>query len=84
VAPAVMGLCVAALGARLSGRHSNRKRKPLGRTLAYGLLGGAIGFGAGVTWKAQGLAASIARRSFENTRPVRDQRWLERNPINYA
>lgn len=84
VTPAVLGACLGVLGACLGRTRSGGKRKPAGRTLAYGLLGGAIGLGAGLTWRTQGLAANIARRGLENTRPVRDARWLQRNPINYA
>jgi hypothetical protein len=84
VGPAVAGACLGALGAGLGRRHPGGNCKSAGRTLAFGLLGGVIGFGAGLAWRTQGLAANIARRSLENTRPVRDERWLERNPINYA
>jgi hypothetical protein len=81
LAPALVGAYFGALGARLSRR---RKHKSSRRTLALGLLGGAIGFGAGWAWRTQGLTASIARRSLENTRPARDERWLQRHPIDYA
>jgi hypothetical protein len=37
-----------------------------------------------LAWETQGLAANIARRSFQNIRPVRDARWFERHPIDYA
>src|ERR1700689_2713396 len=53
VTPAVVGVCLAALGARLSGRPSDGRHNPARRTLAYGLLGGAIGFGAGLVWRTQ-------------------------------
>jgi hypothetical protein len=82
--PAVVGMYLGALSAGLGARRSADKRNPAGRTLASSLLGAAIGFGAGLAWRTQGLAANMARRSFENTRPVRDERWLKRHPINYA
>ena len=82
--PAVVGMYLGALSAGLGARRSTDKRNPAGRTLACSLLGAAIGFGAGLAWRTQGLAANMARRSLENTRPVRDERWLKRHPINYA
>jgi hypothetical protein len=84
VTPALVGAYLGALGAVFSGKNSNGKRPSATRTLTYCVLGGAIGFGAGLAWKTQGLTANIARRSLENTRPVRDERWFERHPINYA
>jgi hypothetical protein len=83
LAPAVVGISFGALGACLSGKYSGRRKSVTG-ILAYGLLGGAIGFGAGLSRETQGLAARMALRTVENTRSVRDERWLKRNPINYA
>ena len=65
VTPALVGACLGALGAVFSGKHSNGKRSSATRTLTYCVLGGAIGFGVGLAWKTQGLAANIARRSLE-------------------
>jgi len=52
--------------------------------MAFGLLGGAIGFGAGVVWQDRCLAASVARGALRNIGRVRDQHWLDRHPIDYA
>jgi hypothetical protein len=84
LAPAAIGVCLGTLGSCLSRSASSSNRKRAGRTVAYGLVGGVIGFGAGLIWRTRGLAANVARRGFENTRPVRDERWLERHPINYG
>lgn len=84
VTPALVGACLGALGALFGERRPRGERPSADRTAAYCVLGGAIGFGAGLAWKTQGLAANIARRGLQNTRPVRDERWLERHPINYA
>ncbi len=81
--PAAVGVGIGTLASRLAGRDSI-SRKSSGRTLAFGLIGGALGFAAGLIWNTQGLAAHVARRSIENTRVVRDERWIERHPINYA
>jgi hypothetical protein len=83
LAPAAVGVCLGTLGGRLT-RGEARSGKSAGRILAFSFIGGVIGFAAGLICNTQGLAANVARRGFENTRPVRDERWLERHPINYA
>jgi hypothetical protein len=50
----------------------------------FGLLGGAIGFGAGIAWENRRLAASAASGALRNIGRVRDEHWLERHPIDYA
>jgi hypothetical protein len=50
----------------------------------YGLLGGVIGFGAGVAWESRRLTASAACGALRNISKVRDEHWLERHPIDYA
>jgi hypothetical protein len=52
--------------------------------LAYGLLGGAIGFGAAVVWESRCLTASIAGGALKNIGRVRDEHWLSNHPIDYA
>jgi len=52
--------------------------------LAFGLLGSAIGFGAGIAWQDRRLAASVARGALRNIGRVRDEHWLEGHPIDYA
>jgi hypothetical protein len=52
--------------------------------LAFGLLGGAVGFGAGIVWENRNLVASAARGALRNIDKVRDEHWLEKNPIDYA
>jgi hypothetical protein len=84
LASAAVGVCLGTLGSRFARSDSRGNRKPAGRTVAFSLIGGVIGFAAGLIWNTQGLAANAARRGFEHTRPVRDERWLERHPINYA
>ena len=81
VAPAMVGACLGVLGGFWNPRN---KRQRVARVLSQGLLGGAVGFSAGLAWNTEPLAANVARRSLENTREVRDERWLQRHPINYA
>jgi hypothetical protein len=76
---AALGACIGILGACI-----NRERRSVSRTVALGLVGGAIGFGAGMTWRTRSLAANIARGALKTTDAVRDERWIEKHPIDYA
>jgi hypothetical protein len=77
--PAVLGACLGVLGSCPGSRQ-----KSISRTLAFGLLGGAIGFGAGVAWESRRLTASVAGSALRNIGRVRDEHWLTKHPIDYA
>ena len=77
--PAALGACLGVLSVFPGNRH-----RSVGRILAFGLLGGAIGFGAGVAWDNRCLAASVAGGVSRNIDRVRDEHWLEKHPIDYA
>ena len=77
--PAVIGLLLGVLGSRAGNAHNST-----GRALVFGLLGGAIGFGVGVAWGNRRLAASVTSSAFRSMGKVRDEHWLENNPIDYA
>jgi hypothetical protein len=79
LAPTALGVCIGVLGGYSGNRH-----KSAGRALAYGLVGAAIGFGAGVAWQTRRLAASVATGAVRGIEKVRDEHWLEHNPIDYA
>ncbi len=76
----------AALGALLGVVSScpGSRRRSAGSVLALGLLGGTIGFGAGMIWHLRHLTGSIASGALKNIDKVRDEHWLERHPIDYA
>lgn len=74
---------VAALLGALGGFSGSRHRSPA-RTLAYGMLGGTIGFGAGLAWQSRGLTSSVATAVWKRVGRTRDEHWLESNPIDYA
>lgn len=76
--PAVLG---AFLGA--ASGYSADRQKP-NRALALGSLGCAVGFAAAVLWQSRRLAASMADGAWNKISKVRDEHWLDRNPINYA
>ncbi len=77
--PAALGVCIGVLGSYPGHGHNSTSR-----AFAYGFLGGAIGFGASLAWGSRFLAASIASGACKNISRVRDEHWLERNPIDYA
>ena len=59
----------------------NRSRA---RILTSGLFGGLVGLAAAVVWDTRLLAASAAGGALARIEKVRDEHWLERNPIDYA
>jgi hypothetical protein len=60
------------------------RKKSMARTLLYGLVGGAIGLGLGLAWENRSLSASVAGGALKHIGKVRDEKWLSKNPINYA
>lgn len=76
---ATLGACAGLLRYCLPARRGR-----LMKTLACGLLGGALGFLAGFGWKTRELAESMTRSAAKEMGTVRDQRWLDRHPIDYA
>jgi hypothetical protein len=77
--PAVVGACIAVLGS-----YPGYRQKSVTRALAFGLLGGAIGLGAGLVWENRRLTATVAGSALRNIGRVRDERWLSKHPIDYA
>jgi len=79
ILPATLGVCAGMLIG-----YSLFKRKSAGSTLIYGLLGGALGFGAGFAWESRELGASVAGSAMKSIGKTRDEHWLAQNPIDYA
>ena len=77
--PAVVGACVG----MLSGYRGNGNSS-ISRILGFGFLGSLIGFACGVAWESRDLTASIAANALTNIDKVRDERWLQKHPIDYA
>jgi hypothetical protein len=77
--PAALGACIGVLGS-----YPGHRQKSIGRVLAYGLLGSAIGLAVGVAWKSRGFTASVADSALRNIGKVRDEHWLSKHPIDYA
>jgi hypothetical protein len=70
--PAVIGAAVGVWTSSLS-----RKRRSGYGVAIGGLVGSALGLGFGVAWAS-------ARGAVRKINTVRDARWLEENPIDYA
>jgi len=77
--PAALGACIGVLGSCPAYRQ-----KSFARTLTFGLLGGAIGLGAGLAWESRRLTASVAGSALRKIGKVRDEHWLSKHPIDYA
>ncbi len=77
--PAAIGVCVGVLAG-----YPLWRRKSSALSLAYGLLGGAIGLTTGIAWKSRHLSASVAGGAWKSMGKVRDEQWLTKHPINYA
>lgn len=83
---AIRSLAPAALGCFL-GAYSvllRRERQSATRILTGCILGGLIGFGAGIVWETRYLTESIGVNVRKRVQSVRDEHWLEENPIDYA
>lgn len=79
ITPALFGLCLGIAGSR-----PWRRDRSTGKTFAFGLLGGAIGFAIAVGWQSRRLTVSVASGAIKNIEKTRDEHWLEKNPIDYA
>ncbi|MFZ0312972.1 MAG: hypothetical protein WAL85_09720 [Candidatus Korobacteraceae bacterium] len=76
---AAAGACLGILPALLM-----RRRSRLVSALVLGAAGGAIGFCAGFSWKTRKLTSTLAHSAAREVRRVKDEHWLDRNPIDYA
>lgn len=79
VTAAVLGASIGLLGGLSTTRH-----KSTIKAVACGLVGAALGFGASVAWEGRSLGASVIAGALKNIGKVRDEHWLEKNPIDYA
>lgn len=76
--PGAIATCIGAFGGA-----ANRNRS-VGRVLTFALLGGAVGFAAGLVWESRHLTANALWGACKRIGRVRDEHWLERHPIDYA
>jgi len=76
---AAVGACVGLLLSYLTNRRSLIPSR-----IACGSFGSALGFCAGFAWKTRKVTSSVARSTRKEMGRVRNERWLEMNPIDYA
>ena len=79
VPSAILGALIGVIGS-----YSYKQPRSFCRTLAFGLLGGAVGLGAGIAWESRRLARSVASGAWKGISQVCDEHWLEKHPIDYA
>ncbi len=60
--------------------HVVKRPSRLPRTAAYA----AIGFLATLAWNTRNVTGAMARSAAKEIGKVRDEHWLEMNPIDYA
>lgn len=77
--PAVIGAVVGALVAYLTD-----DRKSSRTIVAGGIVGAAVGFSGGVIWGSRSVTGPIAHGALKKVNEVRDQHWLEKNPVVYG
>lgn len=61
-----------------------RRRSRLVDSFMFGALGGVVGFCAAFSWKTRTLTSSLAHGAIHEVQRVKDEHWLEVNPIDYA
>lgn len=79
LALAAIGACIGMLRSRFA-----EKRDRPAKALALGTLGSLLGFCVGFGWKTRKVTSSVAHSTARELRRVRDEHWLELNPIDYA
>ena len=76
---AAIGACLGLLPAIIMQRRSRGKS-----AVVLGALGSALGFCVGFSWKTRKLTSTLAHSAMHEVHRVRDEHWLETNPIDYA
>jgi len=60
------------------------KRSTASSVAIGALIGGVVGFGAGIAWESRQFTGTVARKARHGIGAVCDAHWLERHPIDYA
>ncbi len=77
--PAALGMCVGILAS-----DPRNRRTSVAKVIACAVLGGAIGFTAGLAWETRRLAGSIGSSALHQLGKARDEHWFQKHPIDYA
>jgi hypothetical protein len=83
-APSSLGLAAIGAGMGMLCSYVGNKRKFSSEGALFGILGGVTGFLVGLGWGTRHLTNGVAVGAMRNIKTVRDERWLKRNPIDYA
>jgi hypothetical protein len=83
-APSSIGLAVAGAGVGILCSYLGNKRKLTKESVLFGAIGGLAGFLIGAGWSTRHLTNGMRVGALRNMSSVRDERWLHRNPIDYA
>jgi len=59
-------------------------RKPLRGVITGGLLGAVAGFAGSFAWKTRPITSNMVPGASKRIGTVRNQHWLDKNPINYG
>jgi hypothetical protein len=62
----------------------DKDRRSVPRATIGGLVGSVLGFAGGMAWASRRFTGTATRRAMRGVNSVRDARWLERHPIDYA
>ncbi|HYL11728.1 MAG TPA: hypothetical protein VEV41_01745 [Terriglobales bacterium] len=77
--PAAIGACIGAVSCFGSRQHTSTSKR-----LGACWFGFALGLGVGMAWENRRLLASVTSGARKKINLVRDEHWLEMNPIDYA
>jgi hypothetical protein len=83
-APSSVGLAVIGAGAGILCSYLGNKRKLRKEGIAFGILGGLAGLLVGLGWSTRHLTNGVRVGAMRNIKSARDERWLDRHPIDYA
>lgn len=73
------GICVGVLASNPRDRHTS-----MSKIMGCAVLGGAIGFTAGLAWETRRFTRSVASAALDRLNKTRDEHWFEKHPIDYA
>jgi hypothetical protein len=79
-APTLAGAGVGVLSALIA----QRRRPKTAAMIAMGVVGGVVGFTAGVAWETRQLSSGIARGALREMGTTRDSHWLGKHPISFG
>ena len=83
-APSTVALTALGIGAGIVCSYFGNKRKFTRECAAFGLIGGVAGLLIGLGWSTRHVTNGLANGAVKGMNHARDERWLERHPIDYA